>query len=84
MDLCQRLSDKLEIFDPLDRQIPNIEDNAIKRKDLLDRLLKMDSVESTKLTTYMSNGVHQILDKLFQNGIKWCNDSLQDHLNKAK
>ena len=50
----------------------------------MDILLKMESVDSSKLNCYLGNKMHQIIDKLFQNGLKRCNDTLQHHLNKAK
>ena len=40
-----------ELFDPLDRAIPNSDDDqAIKRADLLEKILKMPRIETSNLT----------------------------------
>ena len=76
MDIIDRFQSKLEIFDPLDRPIPSDDDQSIKRVELLDRIFKMEHIESSSLNSYLSNRMYQILDKLFVNALKRCNDTL--------
>ena len=66
----------MEIFDPLDRQITAENDKAIKRKDLLDKILNMESVPCHKLNQNLGNKIFELMDKLLQNGLKRCNDSV--------
>lgn len=43
------ISDSLQAFDPLDRDVPKKENQAIKRKDLLDRLKNLKPIEGKNL-----------------------------------
>lgn len=76
----ESMSSKLEIFDPMDRDIPDDNDQTIKRLDLLNRILNMEAIPGSRLQAPMSNSMFQKVEQLISNGQKRCNDVLQHHL----
>ena len=72
----QNLASKLEIYDPIDRDIPEDDDQTIKRLNLLNRILNMDAVQGQSLNAPLSNKMHLKLEQLISNSQKRCNDVL--------
>ena len=81
----QELASNLLIYDPLDRDIPNSEDNeAIRRKDLLDKLIEMPSIEASTLLAPMSIYHSFQLSNMQLSMQNQCNTALMDIIKNAK
>ena len=78
-------ADKLVIFDPIDRAIPDADnDQTIKRNDLIVKINEMPSIVGFVLNAPMSNERGALLDKMFDYEIKICNDIAQQYLDEAQ
>lgn len=81
-------ANKMEAFDPLDRPIPD-EDNeqAIKRDELVQRIeveMAEASISGYMLNAPMSNESHEILMDLFEQTDKECQEIGEQYIDEAK
>lgn len=82
----QTFTSKLQVFDPLDRPIfgNGEEDQAIKRNELLDKIIKMPLVEASKLQLPISNRCLVVLQNLFKVMQDSCNKEAKRCIKIAK
>ena len=63
------------MFDPLDRPIPDEDnDQALKRKDFIDKLNDMPAILGFALNAPMSKERSALLEKMFESEVQVCND----------
>lgn len=81
------VTDRLFIFDPLDRLIKGsyeTENQAIPRENLKKEIEKMQGIEGKNLSAPMSLEASKSLFKLFENSEKECAELAKFFINDAK
>jgi len=64
------------MFDPLDRPIPNKDDDqTLKRNQMLEKILKMPSISTASLRSNLSNELNTFLEMHFYHEQGKCNNS---------
>lgn len=73
------------IYDPLDRNIPEDDENqAIKRVDLLNLIDNLGFIKTDELDIPLSNEMSLMLNRMFLKGHNACNDILKAYVNEAE
>lgn len=76
---------KLQVYDPLERPIPNKKkDQAIKRDQLLDLMLQTKMVSHKKVEMPMTNSIHIFLNQMFDSIKKENANIAKTYLNKKQ
>lgn len=79
----EKISGSLDIFDPLDRDIPSSENNAIKRDKLLEELKVQDSIDAKILRAPLSSELRNSLLELIMNEQKTCVEIMEAYIADA-
>ena len=81
----KNFTDSLVVYDPLDRAIPDEDnDEAIKRVDLIQKLNEMPAVLGFALNAPMSKERSALLEKMFENVVQNCNKIGQEYQDQAQ
>lgn len=73
------------MFDPLDRPIPDEEnDESIKRTELIQMLNDMPAILGFALNAPMSKERSALLERMFETEVQVCNEIGQQYLDKAQ
>lgn len=81
----KQFTQRIIVFDPLDRPIPDEEnDEATKNADLIKMLNEMPAVFGFALNAPMSKEKSVLLDKMFERELQLCNKIGQDYQEQAQ
>lgn len=81
----QKYTENLVVFDPLDRPIPDEDnDQALKRDDFVKKLNEMPAILGFALNAPMSKERYNLLEKMFESEVQACIDIGQHYLEKAQ
>lgn len=86
-DFVVNLAESLVVYDPLNRRIPcddAIEDMAIKRDELLKRLLEMPTADSQHLNATLTSSQHEQLVTFFEKEFLKCKLLIEKELEHVK